>query len=236
MIGSNSGDFVCTQVLHNLWKLFLCKKAIQSESKKDKKATTITASGGMSATMPRTTVKSTPTTMNEGNVSSSSRGRLPRISENNEFRPVSRDPKYDEQLKTSDLDEVADDDDDDDENEDEEEEDDVDVDNDEHTSCRTNIQQQHQEKFTNKTNLKQYRPSFIPNKATATSGKKSLLSRLTKNAFTSASSASSSSSSASKAKSLQDKKQQSKMPNFDNEIKRFQSIKRITRRPPARPT
>jgi hypothetical protein len=26
MIGSNSGDFVCTQVLHNLWKLFLCKK------------------------------------------------------------------------------------------------------------------------------------------------------------------------------------------------------------------
>jgi hypothetical protein len=26
MIGSNSGDFVCTQVLHNLWKLYLCKK------------------------------------------------------------------------------------------------------------------------------------------------------------------------------------------------------------------
>lgn len=26
MIGSNSGDFVCTQVLHNLWKLFLCKQ------------------------------------------------------------------------------------------------------------------------------------------------------------------------------------------------------------------
>ncbi len=26
MIGSNSGDFVCTQVLHNLWKLFLFKK------------------------------------------------------------------------------------------------------------------------------------------------------------------------------------------------------------------
>jgi hypothetical protein len=26
MIQSNSGDFVCTQVLHNLWKLYLCKK------------------------------------------------------------------------------------------------------------------------------------------------------------------------------------------------------------------
>ncbi len=26
MIGSNSGDFTCTQVLHNLWKLFLFKK------------------------------------------------------------------------------------------------------------------------------------------------------------------------------------------------------------------
>ena len=30
MVGSNSGDFVCTQVLHNLWKLFLCKKCSQS--------------------------------------------------------------------------------------------------------------------------------------------------------------------------------------------------------------
>ena len=28
MIGSNSGDFVCTQVLHNLWKLYLCKKYV----------------------------------------------------------------------------------------------------------------------------------------------------------------------------------------------------------------
>lgn len=26
MIGSNSGDFVCTQLLHNLWKLFLFKR------------------------------------------------------------------------------------------------------------------------------------------------------------------------------------------------------------------
>lgn len=30
MVGSNSGDFVCTQVLHNLWKLFLCKKCSQN--------------------------------------------------------------------------------------------------------------------------------------------------------------------------------------------------------------
>jgi hypothetical protein len=28
MVASNSGDFVCTQVLHNLWKLFLCKKQL----------------------------------------------------------------------------------------------------------------------------------------------------------------------------------------------------------------
>lgn len=28
MISSNSGDFVCTQVLHNLWKLFLFKKFV----------------------------------------------------------------------------------------------------------------------------------------------------------------------------------------------------------------
>ena len=28
MIGSNSGDFVCTQVIHNLWKLFLFKKFV----------------------------------------------------------------------------------------------------------------------------------------------------------------------------------------------------------------
>lgn len=35
MIGSNSGDFVCTQVLHNLWKLFLYKKyTLKHESKK----------------------------------------------------------------------------------------------------------------------------------------------------------------------------------------------------------
>jgi hypothetical protein len=33
MIGSNSGDFVCTQVIHNLWKLFLCKKHIQESSR-----------------------------------------------------------------------------------------------------------------------------------------------------------------------------------------------------------
>jgi len=33
MIGSNSGDFVCTQVLHNLWKLFLYKKFSQNDSK-----------------------------------------------------------------------------------------------------------------------------------------------------------------------------------------------------------
>ena len=36
MIGSNSGDFVCTQVLHNLWKLFLCKKFILKEMKNGK--------------------------------------------------------------------------------------------------------------------------------------------------------------------------------------------------------
>ena len=29
MVGSNSGDFVCTQVLHNLWKLYLCKQQMQ---------------------------------------------------------------------------------------------------------------------------------------------------------------------------------------------------------------
>lgn len=33
MVGSNSGDFVCTQVLHNLWKLFLCKKCILPRAK-----------------------------------------------------------------------------------------------------------------------------------------------------------------------------------------------------------
>jgi len=33
MIGSNSGDFVCTQVLHNLWKLYLYKKFSQNDSK-----------------------------------------------------------------------------------------------------------------------------------------------------------------------------------------------------------
>lgn len=31
MIGSNSGDFVCTQVLHNLWKLFLYKRYVRSK-------------------------------------------------------------------------------------------------------------------------------------------------------------------------------------------------------------
>ena len=36
MVGSNSGDFVCTQVLHNLWKLFLCKKFILKEMKNGK--------------------------------------------------------------------------------------------------------------------------------------------------------------------------------------------------------
>ena len=36
MVGSNSGDFVCTQVLHNLWKLFLCKKFILREMKNGK--------------------------------------------------------------------------------------------------------------------------------------------------------------------------------------------------------
>lgn len=36
MIGSNSGDFVCTQVLHNLWKLFLCKKFSCTEVKYEK--------------------------------------------------------------------------------------------------------------------------------------------------------------------------------------------------------
>jgi hypothetical protein len=44
MIGSNSGDFVCTQVLHNLWKLFLCKKHVQETSrlkKENKKKITI---------------------------------------------------------------------------------------------------------------------------------------------------------------------------------------------------
>ena len=33
MIGSNSGDFVCTQVLHNLWKLFLFKKYTLKQEK-----------------------------------------------------------------------------------------------------------------------------------------------------------------------------------------------------------
>lgn len=36
MVGSNSGDFVCTQVLHNLWKLFLCKKFVLKEIKNGK--------------------------------------------------------------------------------------------------------------------------------------------------------------------------------------------------------
>ena len=36
MVGSNSGDFVCTQVLHNLWKLFLCKKFVLKEMKTSK--------------------------------------------------------------------------------------------------------------------------------------------------------------------------------------------------------
>jgi hypothetical protein len=35
MIHSNSGDFVCTQVLHNLWKLFLYKKFILKNEKKN---------------------------------------------------------------------------------------------------------------------------------------------------------------------------------------------------------
>lgn len=38
MVGSNSGDFVCTQVLHNLWKLFLCKKCSQTRGSSGKSA------------------------------------------------------------------------------------------------------------------------------------------------------------------------------------------------------
>ncbi len=37
MIGSNSGDFVCTQVLHNLWKLFLFKKFVVKNDRPNKK-------------------------------------------------------------------------------------------------------------------------------------------------------------------------------------------------------
>lgn len=38
MIGANSGDFVCTQVLHNLWKLFLCKKCSSHSASKSESA------------------------------------------------------------------------------------------------------------------------------------------------------------------------------------------------------
>ena len=40
MIGSNSGDFVCTQVLHNLWKLFLFKKFVVKNDRPSKKEKT----------------------------------------------------------------------------------------------------------------------------------------------------------------------------------------------------
>ena len=42
MIGSNSGDFVCTQVLHNLWKLFLFKKFTLKTERNKRNETVIT--------------------------------------------------------------------------------------------------------------------------------------------------------------------------------------------------
>lgn len=43
MIGSNSGDFVCTQVLHNLWKLFLFKKFTLKNERNKRNETVITS-------------------------------------------------------------------------------------------------------------------------------------------------------------------------------------------------